>query len=465
MSKFKLINILNRSQITNADKAVVDISKYQHSENKKGFVETTDFVENSDLKSENGSIEKSELAAQDNFIEKLDLQGMDGFVENSDAKLKPIFVEQEELENKHGSENVFFEQAVSSLNIADQYAFDIQYEQYWQEACVNDELLSVLLCEIDFLHAFYHNTSLQDSTDMLCNIAQLLCQHSAEFGGYLARHGENKFVVLIKGGDINATHQAAETLRAAVEQSSIQHEFSDISDVATLTIGVSTAYPSSPASVVKHSIAALAHGKVAGHNQIFLASELVKQPNLSIDSSEEEQNYTPSKTEFERLMSDMSIPNRGDFNRHFMRTWKEAVHEEDLLAMVICEIDFFDEYKAFYKQQTCDDIVLLIACALKNTCDQFGAFVAHLEGEKFVAYLKGGNATKGWKVAEALHTVVQDLAIEHPFSPLKNSITMSFGLSNIFPTTDTSMKVLMINAKKGLIDAQSKGYNQIGVFE
>ena len=80
-----------------------------------------------------------------------------------------------------------------------------------------------------------------------------------------------------------------------------------------------------------------------------------------------------------------------------------------------------------------------------------------------MALVKGGNATKGLKVGEALRSSIQEMALEHALSPVKNSLTMSLGLSNIFPSDENSMKSLMSKVDGALGEAKSSGYDQISV--
>ncbi|WP_413702336.1 diguanylate cyclase domain-containing protein [Psychromonas sp. KJ10-10] len=271
--------------------------------------------------------------------------------------------------------------------------------------------------------------------------------------------------------------EIAELLRSAVEQSRTEHKYSKVSDVVTLSIGLSSVFPTSMKVLMQNSVAELSSAQKAGRNRISggadlknLESGLVAQDDSiineetiarEIDNEALLKNHEQS--DFERMLSELEIYNRLDFNSYFVCAWKESKRDKDLLSMVICELDFFDEYTRHYSQQISEDILLIIASTLQNKCEELSCFVAHLEGSKFVVLIKDGNATKALKIAEALHQSIHDLEMEHPTSPVSDNITMSLGLSSIFPDEDNSMKSLMKKVDSALSDAKSSGYDQISV--
>ncbi|PKF63710.1 hypothetical protein CW745_02375 [Psychromonas sp. psych-6C06] len=367
-------------------------------------------------------------------------------------------------EDKVSSQSSAFEQVMSQMNIADRHDFDIQYDKYWQEASENGELLSVLICEIDFFKDYNDNYGHQGSAFMLLVIGLALKNTCEKFGCYLARYRGDEFAILIKGGDVEASKEIAEALRIAVEESRTEHKYSEVSDVVTLSIGLSSLYPSSMKVLMQKSANALYTAKKSGRNQVSCSVDLKNEDaGMGSDPLELETINEPEPSDFDRLMSEMQIYDRRDFNSYFVNAWQESSRDQELLSMVICELDFFEEYASHYGQQTSEDVLLIAACTLKSKCEEFGCFIARLEGAKFVALVKGGNATKGLKVAESLRACIQELAMEHALSPVKNSLTMSLGLSNIFPSDENSMKTLMTKVDNALSDAKSSGFDQISV--
>ncbi|WP_019613942.1 diguanylate cyclase domain-containing protein [Psychromonas ossibalaenae] len=390
---------------------------------------------------------------------------------NKDADSKGVvdMAKYKQPDEKVSSETSAFEQVMSQMNIADRHAFDMQYDKFWAEASDESELLSVLICEIDFFKAYNDNYGHQASAFMLLVIGLALKNTCEEFGCFLARYRGDEFAILIKGGDVKKTRDIAETLRQAVEKSRTEHNFSDVSDIVTLSIGISSIFPTSMKILMNAAGSALTSAKVSGYNQVCghvepedKNSALIPVSDTRLATQIEEQLDT-EKDDFERLMSEMNIFDRRDFNGYFVKTWQEASRGSELLSMVMCEIDFFQAFMDNYEKETSYDVLLIVACTLKSKCEEFDCFVARLEGAKFAILIKGGNATKGLKVAESIRVALEELNVEHAHSPVKNALTMSMGLSNIFPSEMNSMKMLMAKVDSALSDAKASGHDQISV--
>jgi len=368
-------------------------------------------------------------------------------------------------DEKSNTESSAFDQVMSQMSIADRPAFDIKYDRYWKSASENGELLSVLICEIDYFKAYVDNYGHQGASFMLLVIGLALKNTCEKYGCYLAHYRGDEFAILIKGGDVSEIEEIGEALRLAVEQSRTEHKYSSVSDVVTLSIGISSVYPTSLSVLIQNSQNALHSAKKAGYNRVYSNVELKNEdfgPVVS-ESVNPESLAQPEVSDFARLMSDMNVVTRSDFNGHFINVWQSALSDRDFLSMIVCEIDFFADYREHYGQQTSEDILLIVASALQNICTEFNTSIVYLGGDKFTALIKGGNATMGLKAAKLLQSSIHDLAIENTFSPVRHSLSLSLGLSNIFPSDNNTMKGLMNNAVAALNSAKSAGYDQVSV--
>jgi GGDEF domain-containing protein len=82
--------------------------------------------------------------------------------------------------------------------------------------------------------------------------------------------------------------------------------------------------------------------------------------------------------------------------------------------------------------------------------------------------LKGGNTSKALRVADRLHKLLAESGTAHKNSKVSDLITLSAGLSSIFPGDSTSMsrgdsqsmKLLMANVDEALNAAVEAGQNQ-----
>ena len=385
-----------------------------------------------------------------------------------------------------------FEQVMSQMNIADRRAFDNKYSQLWQEASDESALLSVMLCEIDFFKAYNDNYGHQGASFMLLVVGLALKKTCEEHGCFLARYENEEFAILMKGGTEEQALAVAESLRQAVELSRTEHKYSSVSKIVTLSIGVSSVYPNSMKILVREANRALSDAKADGRNQVsgnfphknnlidsdatvvnekILAkapdekSIVVEETKLQNESDKVSQNTVSNSPsdDFKQIIKDMNIADRSSFHDNFVKLWEESKKEKELLSMLMCEVDFFQPYIEHYGTAASEDILLIVASVLQKISIINDCFVAHVEGEKFIILMKGGNATSALKVAQSLHKGVLKSKITHEHSEAADTVTMSIGLSSLFPSELNTMKSLMIEANTALHAAITTGRNQISV--
>ncbi|MCG6201430.1 GGDEF domain-containing protein [Psychromonas antarctica] len=207
-------------------------------------------------------MEKFDPAKQQTRSECADLE-----LANQDKSIVDI-KEFHQNEVKISSELSAFGLVMSQMNIADSHEFDLKYAQFWEEASEDKQLLSVLICEIDFFDAYNKNYGHQAAAFMLLVIALALKNQCEKFGCFLARSKGDKFSILIKGGDLAKTRAIAEALHQSVEKSKTEHKHSSVSDIVTLSIGFSSVYPISRKDLITTADRALSLSQRSGCNQV-----------------------------------------------------------------------------------------------------------------------------------------------------------------------------------------------------
>jgi diguanylate cyclase (GGDEF)-like protein len=156
-----------------------------------------------------------------------------------------------------------------------------------------------------------------------------------------------------------------------------------------------------------------------------------------------------------------NIANRRSFDEHFTPLWHEACDEQEMLSIVMCDIDYFKPYNDNYGHKMGDKTLKIIALALNTAGSEIGFFAARYGGEEFVVIIKGGNATKVFRAVEKLREAINKTKVEHLHSDVSRYVTMSMGLSSIFPSDLNTMKMLV--AEAALYDAKMSGRDQISV--
>jgi diguanylate cyclase (GGDEF)-like protein len=364
-----------------------------------------------------------------------------------------------------------FHEVMLQMNIADKNTFDNQFFQLWNEASEQSECLFVFICEIDSFNVYYKKYGHQSASFMLIVVGLALKKICEENDCFLAHYKNEGFRILMKGGSERHAAEIGETLRKAVENTQTEHKYSDVSKVITLSIGISSVYPTSMNCLIKKADFAINKAKSAGYNKVCVNFEQRKDAELSLNINPTKQEKvlpTPpspivSDAKLKQLMLDLNVHGRNSFQRDFAKLWHESIKEEELLSILICKVDYFHTYIESYGKQSSIDVLLMVAHALNLIHQKFGGKVYHAGGEKFIILLKGGNATNAFRIAEHLHKLVNESYIEHNYSPISNFITLSSGLSSLFPDTTNSMKMLMGNVDKALKSAIEAGQNQTSV--
>ena len=374
-------------------------------------------------------------------------------------------------EDEISADEAAFEQVMSQMNIADRSTFDKQYAQLWQETSDENTLLSVFMCEIDFFKAYHDNYGQQGASFMLLVVGLALKNACEKYGCFLAHYQKAEFGILMKGGSEEKALEIAEHLCHAVENSKSEHKYSSVSRVVTLSIGVSSVYPNSMQVLMRKVDGALHEAKISGRNQVCADFPQINESNVENDLTITDQNIDKEVTveenieesHFAQFMLDMEIAGRKAFENNSLRLWQESCDEQELLSMLICEVDYFQAYRDNCGNEASEDILLITACALQQTCEKFGGFVYHFGGDKFTVLLKGGNATNALRVAESLHKFISESGTENIYSDISDLLSVSVGLSSQFPSDSNSINELLRETNDALLEAINAGRNQTSV--
>ena len=181
-----------------------------------------------------------------------------------------------------------------------------------------------------------------------------------------------------------------------------------------------------------------------------------------------EEKLSSDASEFEeKMLNDQltNIANRRSFDSCFTKLWQESYDEKEMLSIVMCDIDYFKSYNDNYGHQMGDEALKTIAHALQTASNKVGGFVARYGGEEFAIIIKGGNATKVYRSTEKIREVVNQTKVEHLYSDVSRYVTMSMGLSSMFPSDINTMNGLLAEADAALYDAKMSGRDQISVHD
>lgn len=155
------------------------------------------------------------------------------------------------------------------------------------------------------------------------------------------------------------------------------------------------------------------------------------------------------------------IANRRRFEDRLAQEWLRGRRENSMLAVIICDIDYFKKYNDTYGHLKGDETLYTVAQAISAALRRPMDLVARYGGEEFAMILPNTNIAGAERVAREIKKAVAALGIEHQSSKVNPNITLSFGVAAITPSADLSSKILIETADRALYGAKSKGRNQI----
>jgi diguanylate cyclase (GGDEF)-like protein/PAS domain S-box-containing protein len=155
------------------------------------------------------------------------------------------------------------------------------------------------------------------------------------------------------------------------------------------------------------------------------------------------------------------IANRRRFDEHLADEWRRARRDNTMLAVIICDIDFFKYYNDTYGHVKGDETLYAVAQAISTILKRPMDLVARYGGEEFAMVLPNTDLQGATRVAKELKAAVEALQIPHRASPVSPFITLSFGVAARIPADNTQAKLLVDQADKALYNAKDRGRNRI----
>nr|WP_162180644.1 sensor domain-containing diguanylate cyclase [Shewanella mangrovi] len=154
--------------------------------------------------------------------------------------------------------------------IANRRVFGERLKALWQQALVQQQPLSVILCDIDYFKAYNDNFGHQAGDVALRTVAQHLQSYVQDSSALVARYGGEEFALLLPNTDVVQAGALAEKLRQTLVEKALRRD-----DLALGVVSISLGYASiCPCEqddmklLVKHADEQLYLAKANGRNQI-----------------------------------------------------------------------------------------------------------------------------------------------------------------------------------------------------
>ena len=153
--------------------------------------------------------------------------------------------------------------------------------------------------------------------------------------------------------------------------------------------------------------------------------------------------------------------NRRAFSEKAGRRWRQALREQQPLALVMMDVDFFKRYNDHYGHLAGDAVLRAIARVLAEHARRPLDCVARYGGEEFVGLWYGLDEARALAITESIRSEIQALDLPHAASGVAAVVTLSIGVAHVLPPTPPSLEDALRLADAALYLAKDSGRNQV----
>lgn len=157
------------------------------------------------------------------------------------------------------------------------------------------------------------------------------------------------------------------------------------------------------------------------------------------------------------------VANRRRFDDYLTQEWKRLAREQQPLALLLGDVDYFKAYNDTYGHQSGDDCLVQVAQAMNRAVKRPADLVVRYGGEEFAVILPNTDIKGAIAVAEAIRLEVQQLQLPHLQSQVSTCVTLSLGVTTIIPSLERSPELLITAADRALYAAKQQGRNRFCV--
>ena len=160
--------------------------------------------------------------------------------------------------------------------IANRRCFDERVVYEWQRLYRERQPISLLMFDVDYFKLYNDHYGHQLGDQALLLIAQAVDQLVCRPADLLARYGGEEFIVILPNTNLEGAIAVGKNLHRAIADLQIPHQYSEVSDIITVSMGIASDIPKldrSPYVLINQADQALYYAKQQGRNRSVIFTD------------------------------------------------------------------------------------------------------------------------------------------------------------------------------------------------
>jgi diguanylate cyclase (GGDEF)-like protein len=157
------------------------------------------------------------------------------------------------------------------------------------------------------------------------------------------------------------------------------------------------------------------------------------------------------------------LANRRCFNEHLEQEWRRMAREQQPLALILCDIDFFKQYNDTYGHPAGDDCLRQVSAMLQACAKRPADLAARYGGEEFILTLPKTPIEGAIELAQRIQAQLSQLRLPHATSQVSAHLTLSMGIATMIPQLIRSPNELVEIADQALYRAKQEGRDRFTI--